>query len=155
MKALVMGPGHSGSKYLKAMLIEMGYEVTHEMTGKFRGPAGSSLEQCDWQGAAKWLKGADHRILCGFPYGFMVDYLRHHIPGLRVICVCRSKKAWMASGATSGVIESTTSYPAGIESYEQYWDIYTHLMFSITPPILQLNMADLNECQPRIEEFLS
>ena len=152
MRALVMGTGHSGSRYLRDMIIKFGFEVIHEISKKFRD--GKYLEDCDWEGAANWLNEKDRRVLCGYPYGFMIYYLRHVVGDVRVICVHRPLEQWKVRGS-SGPIDKAASYPRGLTSHEHYWNIYENLMNSVTPPVLHLEMKDLNSCSTRVREFIS
>lgn len=151
-RVLVMGPGRSGSNYLCDMLNELGFETIHEHTRKFRGEQKSFLEDCHWNDAAQWLTG-DNRALCGFPYGFMVYYLRHRVQELRVICVHREKDNWLKSVGKSEV-GNATSWPRGLKSIEEYWEIYEHLMLSVTSPVLRLTMKDLDGCKPTVKQFV-
>jgi hypothetical protein len=153
-----MGPGRSGSKYIHQMLRDMEIETIHESSGSFRGQRHTKLEDCDWVAAGEWITG-DRRALCGYPYGFMVHYLRTRVRGLNVICVHRDKASWMIScGAYDPeervTLETTTSYPEGLSSLEHYWDIYEHLMWSVPDPVLHLEMDDLSDAKPLIEEMM-
>jgi hypothetical protein len=132
----------------------LGFETTHEISRKFRGGDQTSLEQCDWHGAGQWLRARDRRALCGFPYGFMVYYFRHLIPDLKVVCVHRRKDEWLKA-VGPGNIKTSTSFPTGTKSMAHFWEIYEHLMLSVTPPVLHLAMEELDNCKPMLQSFLS
>lgn len=117
MSLLVMGPGRSGSHFLANTVRTMGFETIHEDTGKWR--KGKHIEDCDWEGAADWLKGGK-RALCGFPYGLMVHYLRHRIKDLPVICVHRSYEEWYKSAGGTPTVKDATSYPRGLKDKHHY-----------------------------------
>lgn len=154
MPVLVMGPGRSGSRYMNDMMKTLGYESIHEVSRKFR--EGKYIEDCDWEGAGDWLSQKDKkRALCGFPYGMMVHYLRHRIPGLHVVCVHRDKASWLVSSGGNVKVGSAQSYPMNLRDKEHYWELYEHLMWSIAPPVLHLEMKDLNTCKPKVIELIA
>jgi hypothetical protein len=151
-RLLVMGPGRSGSKYMNAMMLSLGFESLHESSMMFLN--GKYIHNCLWENAATWLEEKDNRALSGFPYGLMVAYLRYKIPKLQVICVHRSKHEWTNSRSAMGWMPSRASFwPEGLRDKEHYWDIYESLMQSVAPPVLHLKMKELDDCKPQVKQF--
>lgn len=154
-RVVVMGPGRSGSKYMRKMMWTLAFDAIHEGDPRGTFTGGKYVDDCDWEGALAWLQKMDRRALVGFPYGFMVYYFRHHIPDLRVICVHREEDDWEKSQSKYvKTAAGATGWPRGMKNFKQYWTLYEHLMASISPPVLHLDMKDLNKCKSRIAEFV-
>ena len=174
MSVLAIGPGSSGTHTLAVLLYHMGLETIHEDTLMFRlkglvnlenckklkeeNPSvlqNQPLEYCDWSAAGDWLADKGGRALVGYPYGFMVYYLRHRVPKLPVICLHRSKAEWVSSAKRKvWRVDLAQSWPLGIHSLEEFWEIYNHLMWSIPSPVLHIELDDLSGSVSRIRGFL-
>jgi len=62
---------------------------------------------------------------------------------------------WLHSVKQSGMgVDKSESFPSGLRDKQHYWEIYEHLMLSISDPVLHLTMEDLNDCKPRVTGFL-
>ena len=173
MSVLGIGPGSCGTHTLAALLDHMGLDTIHEDTMMFRiqglvNPDNARelkkqypkalqnmpLENCDWVASGDWLAGRSNRALVGFPYGFMVYYLRHRVSRLPVICMHREKDEWLES--TKGKVwrvDLAESWPLGVNSLEEFWEIYHHLMKSIPSPVLHLNLEELSSSVGKVRGF--
>ena len=174
-RALVMGPGSSGTQTMASLLENMGLEVIHEGSMMFRLPGlidpekcrqlkqehpdalqGMPLENCDWEAAGEWLAASGGRALVGFPYGFMAYYLRHCVPKLPIICLHRPKESWTKSVKSKGWrVDIADTWPIGIDTFEEFWSIYDHVMKSICSPVLHIELKDLSKSVGRIRGFLN
>lgn len=153
-RALVMGPGRSGSRYLSRLLSEeLDFYVIHEQTKRFR--KGKYVEECDWEEAADWLDEKEFRALSGFCYGWMVHYMRHRIRQLPVICVHRNYESWVKSAGGEKCFEGAKGWPEGAVGAYDFWSMYESLMGSVPAPVLHLKMSELDDCLPKIKELLS
>lgn len=148
-----MGTGHSGSRHLAEVLPGLGFYVVHEMNRMFRG--GGDISTCDWEGAGDFLVKDPANALVGFPYGLMVHYLRYRIPDLPVICVHRKLEAWLKATGGNDNITGAMSYPRNLRDKTHYWELYEHLMLSVAPPVLHMEMEDLNDAKALIKAFLA
>jgi hypothetical protein len=62
---------------------------------------------------------------------------------------------WLVGMGGKLGIAGVRSFPRNTKDKKHYWEMYEGLMASVAPPVLHLNMADLNESTGKIKEFLS
>jgi hypothetical protein len=183
MRFIGTGTGRCGTMSLANILgVTPRSDVTHERFHPlwYGGPAQPAFEE-----AVRWFKKYDEREnhLIGDVSSFWLPHianLKAEIPDLRVVCLHRDKDQvvesflkWLAGLSNLRPVDMfvlvqdpilklyinlfpTIDHLTAKQAWEVYWDLCEKIMAEIEPPVLHMDMEDLNdnEALDQVHAFL-